>query len=351
MKKHIAVLPGDGVGPEVVNESIKVLQMIEKKFHHRFIFTEGLIGGKAIDMVGDPYPDVTHQLCIDSDAILFGAIGEPKYDNDPTIKIRPEQGLLKMRKSLGLYANIRPISVFSSLTDRSPLKKTVVEDVDFVVVRELTGGIYFGKKGRSKDKKTAYDVCSYSKDEITRITKIAFNLALKRNQKITVVDKANVLETSRLWRETINELKVNNLKLKIDYMFVDNAAQQIIKNPRQFDVILTDNMFGDILTDEASVITGSIGMLPSASIGNKVSLFEPIHGSYPKASGKNTANPIGSILSAAMMLDYSFGLKKERSAIYKAVEEILKDGFGTKDISGKKIVSTSKLGDLISNNI
>lgn len=351
MKKHIAVLPGDGVGPEVVNESIKVLQMIEKKFHHRFIFTEGLIGGKAIDMVGDPYPNVTHQLCIDSDSILFGAIGEPKYDNDPTIKIRPEKGLLKMRKSLGLYANIRPISVFSSLTDRSPLKKTVVEDVDFVVVRELTGGIYFGKKGRSKDKKTAYDICTYSKDEITRITKIAFNLALKRNQKITVVDKANVLETSRLWRETINELKVNNLKLKIDYMFVDNAAQQIIKNPRQFDVILTDNMFGDILTDEASVITGSIGMLPSASIGNKVSLFEPIHGSYPKASGKNTANPIGSILSAAMMLDYSFGLKKERSAIYKAVEEILKDGFGTKDISEKKIVSTSKLGDLISNNI
>lgn len=351
MKKHIAILPGDGVGPEVVNESIKVLQMIEKKFHHRFIFTEGLIGGNAIDMVGDPYPNVTHQLCIDSDAILFGAIGEPKYDNDPTIKIRPEQGLLKMRKSLGLYANIRPISVFSSLTNRSPLKKTVVENVDFVVVRELTGGIYFGKKGRSKDKKTAYDVCSYSKDEITRITKIAFNLALKRNRKITVVDKANVLETSRLWRETINELKVNNLKLKIDYMFVDNAAQQIIKNPRQFDVILTDNMFGDILTDEASVITGSIGMLPSASIGNKVSLFEPIHGSYPKASGKNTANPIGSILSAAMMLDYSFGLKKEGSAIYKAVEEILKDGFGTKDISGKKIVSTSKLGDLISNNI
>ena len=351
MKKHITVLSGDGVGPEVINESIKVLQMIEKKFHHRFIFTEGLIGGKAIDMVGDPYPDVTHQLCIDSDAILFGAIGEPKYDNDPTIKIRPEQGLLKMRKSLGLYANIRPISVFSSLTDRSPLKKTVVEDVDFVVVRELTGGIYFGKKGRSKDKKSAYDICTYSKDEITRITKIAFNLALKRNRKITVVDKANVLETSRLWRETINELKVNNLKLKIDYMFVDNAAQQIIKNPSQFDVILTDNMFGDILTDEASVITGSIGMLPSASIGNKVSLFEPIHGSYPKASGKNTANPIGSILSAAMMLDYSFGLKKERSAIYKAVEEILKDGFGTKDISGKKIVSTSKLGDLISNNI
>ena len=347
MKKNVAVLPGDGIGPEVVNESIKVLKMVEKKFHHRFIFTEGFIGGHAIDMTGDPYPNATHQLCINSDAILFGAIGEPKYDNDPTIKIRPEQGLLKMRKSLGLYANIRPISVFPSLTDRSPLKKTVVEGVDFIVVRELTGGIYFGKRGRSKDKKSAYDICSYTKDEIIRIAKVSFNLALKRNQKITVVDKANVLETSRLWRETINELKNKNLKLKIDYMFVDNAAQQIIKNPRQFDVILTDNMFGDILTDEASVITGSIGMLPSASIGNKVSLFEPIHGSYPKAAGKNTANPIGSILSAAMMLDYSFGLKKEGSAIYKAVERTLKQGFGTKDIVEKNPLSTSELGNVI----
>jgi len=351
MKKNIAILPGDGIGPEVINESIKILKKIGEKFGHHFDFTEGLIGGKAIDMTGDPYPGATHQLCKNSDAILFGAIGEPKYDNDPTMKIRPEQGLLKMRSSLGLYANIRPIRVFPSLTNKSPLKKDVIKNVDFVVVRELTGGIYFGKKGRSKDRKSAYDVCSYSKDEITRIAKIAFNLAKNRNRKITVVDKANVLETSRLWRETISKLKMKSEKLTIEYMFVDNAAQQIIKNPRQFDVILTDNMFGDILTDEASVITGSIGMLPSASIGNKVALFEPIHGSYPKAAGKNTANPIGSILSAAMMLDYSFGLKKESQTIYKAVEKTLKDGFGTKDIVEKNSVSTSKLGDYISNNI
>lgn len=351
MKKIVAVLPGDGIGPEVVNESIKVLKMVEKKFHHRFIFTEGLIGGHAIDMTGNPYPDATHQLCINSDAILFGAIGEPKYDNDPTLKIRPEQGLLKMRKSLQLYANIRPINVFSSLLNKSPLKKTVVEGVDFVVVRELTGGIYFGKKGRSKNKKSAYDICSYSKDEIIRVAKTAFNLALKRHQKITVVDKANVLETSRLWRETIQKLLTKYPKIKVDFLFVDNAAQQIIKNPKQFDVILTENMFGDILTDEASVITGSIGMLPSASIGNGVSLFEPIHGSYPKAAGKNIANPIGSILSSAMMLDYSFGLKKESQAIYNAVEKTLKQGFGTKDIVKKNPLLTSSLGDKIVKSI
>lgn len=352
MNRHIAVLPGDGVGPEVINESVKVLKMIEKKFNHHFIFTEGLIGGEAIEKTGYPYPNATHHLCISSDAILFGAIGEPKYDNDPTLKVRPEQGLLEMRKSLGLYANIRPINVFSSLADRSPLKKTVIDGVDFVIVRELTGGIYFGEKGRSKDKKSAYDICSYSKDEITRIAKIAFNLALKRNRKITVVDKANVLETSRLWRETIQKLVTNHYPLvTVNYMFVDNAAMQIIKNPHQFDVILTDNMFGDILTDEASVIAGSLGMLPSASIGKKVSLYEPIHGSYPKAAGKNIANPIGSILSAAMMLDYSFGMKRESQKIFAAVEKTLKDGFGTKDISKKNAVSTSKLGDSISNNI
>jgi len=352
MKKNIAVLPGDGVGPEVIYESLKVLKKIERNYGHHFNFTEGLIGGKAIDKTGNPYPDATHKLCLNSDAILFGAIGEPKYDNNPTLKIRPEQGLLKMRKSLGLYANIRPINVFTSLTDKSPLKKTIVEEVDFVFVRELTGGIYFGKKGRSKNKKYAYDICSYSTDEVKRIAKIAFNLSLKRNRKITVVDKANVLETSRLWRETIQQLITEyRLPITVEYMFVDNAAQQIIKNPRQFDVILTDNMFGDILTDEASVITGSIGMLPSASIGNKVSLFEPIHGSYPKAAGKNTANPIGSILSAAMMLDYSFGLKKECQVIYNAVEKTLKQGFGTRDIFKKSPVSTSKLGDYISNNI
>jgi 3-isopropylmalate dehydrogenase len=352
MKKNIAVLPGDGVGPEVTNEAIKILKKIAEKFHHQFIFTEGLIGSVAIDKTGSPYPDETHKLCLNSDAILFGAVGDPKYDNDPSAKIRPEQGLLKMRKALNLFANLRPIKIFPSQINRSTIKPEIISDVDFIVVRELTGGIYFGEKGRSKDKKSAYDICSYSKDEIIRVTKIAFNLAHKRNNKITVVDKANVLETSRLWRETIqNQVTHNPFPITINYMFVDNASMQIIKNPRQFDVILTENMFGDILTDEASVITGSIGMSPSASIGDKIALYEPIHGSYPKAAGKNTANPIGSILSAAMMLDYSFGLKKESEAIYQAVEKTLNNGFGTIDIVNKNILGTKELGNKIVKNI
>jgi 3-isopropylmalate dehydrogenase len=352
MKKNIAVLPGDGVGPEVTSEAIKILKKIAEKFHHQFIFTEGLIGSVAIDKTGSPYPDETHKLCLNSDAILFGAVGDPKYDNDPSAKIRPEQGLLKMRKALNLFANLRPIKIFPSQINRSTIKPEIISDVDFIVVRELTGGIYFGEKGRSKDKKSAYDICSYSKDEIIRVTKIAFNLAHKRNNKITVVDKTNVLETSRLWRETIqNQVTHNPFPITINYMFVDNASMQIIKNPRQFDVILTENMFGDILTDEASVITGSIGMSPSASIGDKIALYEPIHGSYPKAAGKNTANPIGSILSAAMMLDYSFGLKKESEAIYQAVEKTLNNGFGTIDIVNKNILGTKELGNKIVKNI
>ena len=351
MKKHVAVLPGDGVGPEVTMEAIKVLKKIAEKFNHQFIFEEGLIGAIAIDKTNTPYPDETHQLCLKSDAILFGAVGDPKYDNDPKAKVRPEQGLLKMRETLGLYTNIRPIKIFSSLINQSPIKPEIIKDVDFIFVRELTGGIYFGKKGRNKKGDQAYDTSTYSKDEIVRVTKIAFDLALKRNKKITVVDKANVLETSRLWRETINKLKMKNKKLKINYMYVDNAAQQIIKNPNQFDVILTENLFGDILSDEASVITGSIGMLSSASIGEKTALYEPIHGSYPKAAGKNIANPIGSILSAAMMLDYSFGLKKESQAVYNAVEKTLNNAFGTKDIVDKNPLSTSELGNAIINFI
>ncbi len=351
MKKNIAVLPGDGVGPEVINEAVKVLKKIAEKFNHQFKFKEGLIGAIAIDKIGSPYPDETHQLCLKSDAILFGAIGDPKYDNDPKAKVRPEQGLLKMRKVLGLYANIRPITTYSSIINHSPIKSEIIRDVNFIVVRELTGGIYFGKKGRSDDKKTAFDICNYSTKEIIRVSKIAFDLAAKRNKKVTVVDKANVLETSRLWRETVAEYSKKYPKVTLEMMFVDNAAQQIIKNPKQFDVILTDNMFGDILTDEASVITGSIGMLPSASIGSKVALYEPIHGSYPKAAGKNTANPIGSILSAAMMLDYSFGLKKESEVVYDAVNKTLEQGFGTKDIFDKNPISTSELGNKIIKNI
>ncbi|MCL4364223.1 3-isopropylmalate dehydrogenase [Patescibacteria group bacterium] len=347
MKKTIAVLPGDGVGPEVVNEAIKAIRTVGEKFNHKFEFVHGLIGAAAIDKTGNPYPKETEKLCRSSDAILFGAIGDLKYDSDPTLKVRPEQGLLKMRKNLGLYANVRPINVFESLTDKSPLKKEIVEGVDFVVVRELIGGIYFGKRGRNKKGDQAFDTSAYSRKEIIRVAEFAFKLATRRNKKITVIDKANVLETSRLWRETVNELKIKDEKLKIDYMYVDNAAMQIIKNPKQFDVILTENMFGDILTDEASVLTGSIGMLPSASIGEKVILYEPIHGSYPKAAGKNTANPIGAILSAAMMLDYSFGLKEESRTIYESVKKTLKRGLGTKDIIDKNPLSTSELGNVI----
>lgn len=356
MKKYIAILPGDGVGPEVTNEAVKVLEKIAKKFNHQFIFKEGLIGAVAIDKINTPYPNETHQLCLKSDAILFGAIGDPKYDNNPKAKVRPEQGLLKMRKSLGLYVNLRPIKTFPSLINQSPLQPNIIKDVDFIFVRELTGGIYFGKKGRSKKGDQAYDTSAYSKKEIIRAARIAFDLTLFRQGfggqgKITVVDKANVLETSRLWRETIQQLAIKHQQLTIEFMYVDNAAMQIIKNPRQFDVILTENMFGDILSDEASVIAGSIGMLPSASIGDKVALYEPIHGSFSKAARKNTANPIGSILSAAMMLDYSFGLKKESKAVYNAVKKTLEKGLGTKDIIVNNPLSTSELGNAIINFI
>jgi len=351
MKKHIAVLPGDGVGPEVTMEAIKVLKKIAEKFNHQFIFKEGFIGAIAIDKTNTPYPDETHRLCLKSDAILFGAVGNPKYDNDPKAKIRPEQGLLKMRETLGLYTNIRPIKIFSFLINQSPIKPKIIKDVDFIFVRELTSGIYFGKKGRTNNNQSAFDICNYSTDEIVRVTKIAFDLAKKRKNKVTLVDKANVLETSRLWRETVTNFTKKFPDIILETMFVDNAAMQIIKNPKQFDVILTENMFGDILSDEASVITGSIGMLPSASIGEEITLYEPIHGSYPKAVGKNTANPIGSILSVAMMLDYSFGLKKESQAVYNAVEKTLNNALGTKDIVDKNPLSTSELGDAIINFI
>jgi len=347
MKKNIAVLPGDGIGPEIIEQAVLVLKKIADKFGHEFSFKEGLIGAIAIDKTGNPFPDKTKELCVESDAILFGTIGDPKYDNDPTAKVRPEQGLLAMRKTLGLYANVRPIFTFKNIINKSPLKPEIIDGVDFIVIRELIGGIYFGKKGRSKDKNSAFDTNEYSKDEITRVAKYAFNLSGKRNKKLTVVDKANVLETSRLWRETIQEMSKNYPDTTVEYMFVDNAAMQIIKNPKNFDVILTENMFGDILTDEASVITGSIGMLPSASIGENTSLFEPIHGSFPKATGLNIANPIGTILSAAMMLEYSFGLKKESDTIFKSVEKVLEQGYGTKDITNGKILGTKELGKKI----
>lgn len=347
MKKHIAVLPGDGIGPEVTEQAKKVLQKVAEKFGHTFIFQEGLIGAVAIDKTGNPYPDATHELCMQADAILFGAIGDPKYDNDPSAKIRPEQGLLKMRKSLGLFANVRPIFTFGKLISSSPLKEEIIRGTDFIVIRELIGGIYFGKRGRNELKTSAFDTSEYHKHEITRVVDYTLALAQKRGKKVTVVDKANVLETSRLWRETVQEMEKDYADVAVNYMFVDNAAMQIIKRPSEFDVIVTENMFGDILTDEASVITGSLGMLPSASIGEKTAIYEPIHGSYPKAAGQNTANPIGTILSTAMMLEYSFGLKKESEAIYQAVENVINKGFGTKDLNLKHVLGTKELGEKI----
>ena len=344
MNKHIAYLPGDGIGPEVARVAKLTLNRIADLFGHTFSFTGGLIGAAAIDATGDPFPEATRKLCETSDAILFGAIGDPKYDNDPKAAVRPEQGLLTMRKTLGLFANVRPIFTLPGMNDSSPLRPEIIKDVDFIVIRELIGGIYFGKRGRNRDQTEAFDTAVYSVSEIRRVARFAFELAGKRGGKLTVVDKANVLETSRLWRETVQAMAADFTDVTVDYMFVDNAAMQLIRAPGNFDVIVTDNLFGDILTDEASVITGSLGMLPSASIGGKVGLFEPIHGSYPQAAGKNIANPIGSILSSAMLLEYSFGLHAEAASIRRAVESVLVDGYGTEDLAPRKLLSTSSLG-------
>ena len=352
MKKHIAVLPGDGIGPEVITEAMKILEKIAQKYIHEFSFEEGLIGASAIDKIGEPLPSKTLELCLKSDAILFGAIGDPKYDNDPSLKIRPEQGLLKLRKELNLYANIRPVINFEGLCLESPLRDSIRKGVDMVIVRELTGGIYFGQpRGRTEDGNTAFDTCVYSRNEIERITKVAFDLARTRQKKVTMVDKANVMATSRLWREVVEDMAKQNSDLQVEYLFVDNAAMQLIKNPVSFDVILTENMFGDILSDEASVITGSLGMLPSASLGTKTSLYEPIHGSYPQAAGKNIANPVATILSAAMLLEYSFQLHDEANDLRQAVFKALQNGKGTIDINSKNPLSTQEMGDLIAEYI
>ncbi len=351
MKLKIAVLPGDGIGPEIIEQAMKSVKAIVKKFNHELEYQYGLTGAVAIDRVGDPYPDETHDLCMQSDAVLFGAVGDPKFDNNPKAKVRPEQGLLAMRKKLGLYANIRPVEPFASLLHKSPLRRELVDGANFVAIRELTGGIYFGEKGRKDDGNTAFDTCTYTRVEIVRILKLGYEFAMKRNKKLTVVDKANVLESSRLWREIAQEMAPNYPEVKTEYMFVDNAAMQIIQWPKNFDVMVTENMFGDILTDEASVITGSLGLLPSASIGIHTSVFEPIHGSYPQAAGKDIANPIATILSAAMMFEYAFNLTEEGKLIRKAVDESMAAGIVTEDIAQEKAFRTSEVGDWIAGYI
>ena len=348
VKKNIGVLPGDGIGPEVTREAVKVLNAIAEKHGHTFEYNYGDVGAIAIDKTGNPLPDETLAVCEASDAFLFGAIGHPKYDNDPSAKVRPEQGLLKLRKSLGLFANIRPVTAYDSLLHMSPLKTERVRGADFVVYRELTGGIYFGEKGRTED--GAYDNCTYSNYEIDRIAHLAFQAAQNRNKKLMLVDKANVLETSRLWRERVTAIAKEYADVTLEAMFVDNAAMQMIQNPKQFDVILTENMFGDIISDEASVIGGSLGLLPSASVGEKSAMFEPIHGSYPQGAGKNIANPLATILSAAMMLDH-LGLIDEAIEVRQAVNASLRNGMVTEDLTKENPVGTDRVGDFIANHI
>ena len=351
MKLKIAVLSGDGIGPEVTEQAKKALDAIAFKFNHTFLYKEALAGAIAIDKTGDSLPEKTLEVCYNTDAVLFGAIGDPKYDNDPSSKVRPEQGLLKLRKSLGLFTNIRPVKAYEELIDKSPLKKEIIKGTDFTIYRELTGGIYFGKKEISKDGKTASDLCEYSEFEIERIAHLAFKAAQTRRKKLTLVDKANVLESSRLWRKVVTNVSKSYSDVTLDFLFVDNAAMQIILNPSQFDVILTENMFGDIISDEGSVIGGSIGLLASASIGEKYAMFEPIHGSFPQAKGKGIANPIASILSAAMLLDH-FELYEEANLIRKGVEKSLKLKISTPDINTEfDNVTTEKVGDFIADYI
>ncbi|UOB17613.1 3-isopropylmalate dehydrogenase [Abyssalbus ytuae] len=352
MKLNIALLAGDGIGPEVIEQAVKVSNAVAKKFNHEINWTPALTGAAAIDAVGEPYPDETHEICMKADAVLFGAIGDPRFDNNPKATVRPEQGLLKMRQKLGLFANVRPTFTFPSLIEKSPLKKERIEGTDLIFLRELTGGIYFGERGRKDEGETAYDTCIYTREEVKRLAKLGFEMALSRNKKLCCVDKANVLESSRLWRETVQELEKEYPEVEVSYEFVDAVAMRLIQWPKAYDVLITENMFGDILTDEASVISGSMGLMPSASIGVHTSLFEPIHGSYPQAAGKDIANPLATVLSAAMMFEDAFGLKEEAQVIRNVVNKSLAEGVVTEDLAGEgKAYKTSEIGDWLAANI
>ena len=352
MKLKIAQLPGDGIGPEVVAQAVKAIDAVCAKFGHEVEYTFAYVGACAIDRTGSAFPEETFKACLEADAVLFGAVGDPKYDNDPTAKVRPEQGLLAMRKQLGLYANLRPVETFKSLVHKSPLKEELVDGADFVCVRELTGGMYFGEKGRRDGGDTAFDTNLYHRFEVERILKQAYEIALLRRKHLTVVDKANVLESSRLWRQIAQEMAPKYPEVTTDYMYVDNAAMKLITGPKFFDVLVTENTFGDILTDEASCVSGSMGLLASASIGERTGVFEPIHGSYPQAAGKNIANPLATILSAAMLFEYAFGMMEEGKAIRKAVAASIDAGVVTEDLAdGGKAYSTSEVGDWVAAHI
>ena len=350
MKLNIAVLSGDGIGPEIMQQGIAVLDAIARKFGHEFSYQEALAGAAAIDAVGDPYPEATHDVCMRADAVFFAAVGDLKYDNDPTSPVRPEQGLLAMRKKLGLFANIRPVATFDCLLHKSPLKEDLLRGADFVVIRELTGGMYFGEKYQDNDK--AYDTDIYTRPEIERILKVAFEMALQRKRHLTVVDKANVLASSRLWRQIAKEMEPQYPDVTVDYMFIDNASMRVLTEPRFFDVIVTENTFGDILTDETSCITGSMGLQPSSSLGEHTPLFEPVHGSWPQAKGQNIANPLAQILSGAMLLEH-FGLNQEGALIREAVNASLEANVRTPDIQveGGAKYGTKEVGAWIADYI
>ena len=354
---NITVLKGDGIGPDIVSEAMNVLEAVGKKYNHKFNFNEKLVGGAALDACGVPLPDDTLEACKNCDSILLGAVGGPKWDNLPS-NMRPEAGaLLRLRKELGLYANLRPAIIHKALSSASPIKPEIIGDsLDILVVRELTGGIYFGERGHREGKygEEAYDVEAYSEFEVKRIAKTAFEAAMKRNKRVTSIDKSNVLESSKLWRKAVIEVAKDYPEVELDHMYVDNAAMQLVRNPKHFDVIVTSNIFGDIISDEASQITGSIGMLPSASLSDGAfGMYEPIHGSAPDIAGMDIANPIATILSAGMMLRYSFGLNAEADAIEAAVTEVLDAGYRTPDIysEGTTKVGTKEMGRIISEKI
>jgi 3-isopropylmalate dehydrogenase len=352
MKKHILVVPGDGIGQEVTAVGKLVLDKIAERFGHEFTYDEALIGHVAIEATGSALPAETLTKMRAADAVLFGAVGHPKYDNDPSAKVRPEQGLLQMRKELGLYANLRPIKLFDELLSSSSIKPEILQGADILFFRELTGDVYFGEKVRSEDRSTASDLMIYHKYEVERIVRKAFEAARTRRGKLMSVDKANVLESSRLWREVVQALTPEYPDVEVEHQFIDAAAMLLIKDPKRFDVVVTGNLFGDILTDEASQIAGSMGMLASASVGDSTGVYEPIHGSAHDITGKGVANPLASVLSAALLLDISFGLKAESEAVINAVDAVLKAGYRTRDIadsdtSAEKLLGTSAMGEAL----
>ncbi len=346
MKLNIAVLAGDDIGPEISKQGVRVMQAVCDKFQHEVTFNDALVGAAAIDATGDPFPEATYQACLEADAVLFSAIGDPRFDNNPSAKVRPEQGLLAMRKKLGLFANIRPVETFECLIHKSPLREELVRGADFVCIRELTGGMYFGEKREGTD--YAFDTCAYSREEVERILRVAYEYAMRRRRHLTVVDKANVLASSRLWRSVAQEMAPQYPEVTTDFMYVDNAAMRMIQEPTFFDVMVTENTFGDILTDEGSCITGSMGLLPSASTGEKTPVFEPIHGSWPQARGKNIANPLAQILSVAMLFEH-FNLTEEGALVREAVSASLAENVRTPEIqvAGAPEYGTKEVGDWI----